>query len=267
MDAKKNIKKIILPVCLLLLAICLNACGGRDAHLKEIRDRGVLRVGVKTDVQYFGHLNPDTNQLEGLEIDLVRLIAQDLLGDSSAVKLVGVTAQTRESMLNNGELDIVIATFTITEERKKNFHFTEPYVRDEIGFLVKKDSGLKSIMDMNGKTVGTVQSGTARNALEIEAAARGIELKYQGYASYPEVKAALLSNKIDAFAVDKSILLSYVDETTVILADGFNPQYYGIATKLSSNGLAAYLDDFMRSIREDGRLEEILTRWGQKMPE
>jgi len=262
-----NIKKISLLICLLVGVLFLSACDGREAQLKEIRDRGVLRVGVKVDVPYFGHLNTNTNQLEGLEIDLVKLIAQDLFGDPNAVKMVGVTAQTRELMLNNGELDIVIATFTITEERKKSFHFTEPYVYDEIGFLVKKDSGLKSFMDMNGKTIGTVQSGTARNALVTEAAIRGIELKYQGYANYPEVKAALLSDKIDAFAVDKSILLGYQDDSTIILEDGFNPQPYGIATKLSSTGLAAYLDDFMKSIKEDGRLEEILTHWGQKMPE
>ena len=259
-------RKICWIVCLIVLFTSVSACSGKDASMDKIRDNGVLRVGVKVDVPGFGHLNPATGVLEGLEIDLARLIAQDILGDSQALKLVGVTAQTREPMLENGELDLVIATFTITEERLKRFRFAGPYFSDELGFLVKDDSGLTTIADMNGKIIGIVNSGTAHDALIAEAQKLGIELSYREFASYPEINAALLAGKVDAFAGDKSILTGYQMESTYILDEGFNAQAYGIAVAKGNNALAKHMDALMEAIQKDGRLEEILVRWGQGMP-
>ena len=259
-------KKIIIFPVVLLLILVVSGCGRDDSQLKEIRNRGVLRVGIKVDVPGFGYLNPDTKKIEGLEIDLTKMIAQELLGNSEAVELSGITAQTRGPMLDNGELDIVIATFTITEERKKLFNFTEPYFHDEIGLLVRKDSGLKGIMDMDGKTVGVATSGTAYGAIIVESEKRGIQMNFRRYASYPEIKAALLVGEIDAFSVDKSILCGYIDDSTIILKEGFSPQDYGIATRLDNKQLAVFLDRFIKDIKKDGRLEDILTRWGQILP-
>lgn len=247
----------------LLLLLGAVGCGQDDTQLQAIRDRGALRVGVKVDVPNFGYLNPATNQLEGLEIDLARLIAQEIIGDAEAVELVGVTAQMRGPLLDNGEVDIVIATFTITEERRESYNFTEPYYHDEIGLLVRRDSGIESLADMDGKTVAVAQTSTTRDALVAEGDKLGIAMQYKEYASYPEMKAALVAGETDAFSVDKSILSGYADEDTVILADGFNPQDYGIASKLENDQLAAFLTDFLKTLKADGRMDEILQRWGQ----
>ena len=260
-------KKICWIACIAALLISLSACSKEGSSVDKIKSSGTLRVGVKVDVPGFGHLNSETGELEGLEIDLARLIAKDILGDSEAVKMVGVTAQTREPMLENGELDMVIATFTITEERKERFHFTEPYFSDELGFLVRNDSGLSQIADMEGKVIGIVNSGTAYNALVEMAEKRGLTLSYQEFASYPEVNAALLAGEIDAFSVDKSIMMGYKSESTRIIDEGFNAQEYGIAVAKNNNGLAKYLDGFMKDIKEDGRLEEILTAWSNTASE
>jgi len=254
-------KKIALSLGLLVLSLFFGACGLGQPAFKEIREREVLRVGVKVDVPDFGYIDPETGELQGLEIDLARLIAEDILGDKEAVRMIGVTAQTRGPMLDNGELDIVIATFTITEERKKVFHFSPPYFYDEIGFLVKQDSVLTGLGNMDGKIIGVVQSGTAHKALLAEAETRGTQLEYREYSSYPEVKAALVSGKIDAFAADKSILVGYADTSTMVLQEGFNPQEYGIAARLDDAEMAKYLDTFMEAIKKDGRLESILLRW------
>jgi len=263
------VKRFAWCACLLLIALSIgvSACDGSSARINEIRDRGVLRVGVKVDVPDFGYLNPTTGEIEGMEIDLARLMAEELLGDGRALKLISVTAQTRGSMLDNGELDVVIATFTITEERKKSYYFSEPYFSDEIGLLVKADSGIAVFNDLDQKTVGSVQSGTARKALEAEEQARGIVLTYAEYASYPEIHAALMKGEIDAFAVDKSILQGYVDETTIILDEGFNPQSYGIAVRLDDKDMTKFLDEFMKKIEEDGRLEELQERWERQPKE
>ena len=82
-------------------------------QIQTIIDRGVLRVGVKQDVPNFGYRNPDTNEFEGMEIDIARAIADEL---GVEIEFTPVTAQTRGPLLDNGQVDIVIATFTITEE-------------------------------------------------------------------------------------------------------------------------------------------------------
>jgi len=231
------------------------------ADLQAIVDRGVLKVGTKIDVPNFGYTNPDTNETEGMEIDIIKRIAKDLLGDENAYEITGVTAATRGPLIDNGEVDFVIATFTINDERKLSYNFTQPYYTDSIGFLVKKDLGASAIADLDGKTIGVAQSATTKDALEEVATEKGITFKYSEFASYPELKTALTSGRIDAFSVDKSILLGYVDASSEILEEDFKPQDYGIASKLDKKDLAEYLDNFIDEIQADGTLTEIISDW------
>jgi putative glutamine transport system substrate-binding protein len=231
------------------------------AEVQAIADRGVLKVGVKVDVPQFGFMNPDTNEQEGLEADLAREIAKRIVGDESKVEFQAVTAKTRGPLLDNNEVDMVIATFTITEERKLSYNFTQPYFVDGIGFLVKRDLGATTIKDLDGKTIAVAQSATTKDALDEKAAELGITFKYSEYASYPEAKTALISGRVDAFSVDKSILLGYVDDSTILLEETFKPQEYGIASKFDNKELAAYLDDFIGEIKGNGTLDALIQKW------
>lgn len=259
MRSRLSLLGLILLVWMLVLTAC--ASGGND-ELKSIRDRGVLRVGVKVDVPRFGYLNPDTNEMEGIEVDVASAIASDILGKADAIRFANITAQTRGPMLDNGEIDLVIATFTITDERKQQFNFTRPYYTDELGYLVRKDGAITKPEDLNGRSIGVTQSSTAKIAFEAECTRLGIEVAISEYASYPEVKAALLSAKVDAFVTDKSILFGYLDDECSMLDVGFNPQEYGIASKLSNKALAARVDSLLETMQKDGRLKEILDKWG-----
>ena len=156
---------------------------------------------------------------------------------------------------------MIIATFTITEERKETYNFSEPYYIDEIGFLVKKDSPLADIGDMNGKTIGVGKMGTAKQALETQAKELNLNLSYKQYDSYPEIKAALLTGEVDVFSVDKSILRGYDDDQTTLLDYGFNPQEYGIATKKENKALADRINSFIQEIKENGELDKIIAKW------
>jgi len=255
-------KRIVTVVLALMFLLAGVSCGEEKGVIQAIESRGVVRIGVKTDVPGFGYYNPDTGIYEGMEIDLARAVAKALLGSEQAVEFFGVTPQTRGPMLQNGEIDLVIATFTITEERLKSFRFTNPYYQDEIGLLVRRDSGIDSLSGLGGKTVGVGQSSTAQSTLLAEAESMGVALSMLEFPSYPELKAALVAGKIDAFAVDKSILYGYVDDMTVILAEGFNPQDYGIATALENTQLAVALNDLLSAMTRDGRMAELMARWG-----
>lgn len=253
-------KKIIVCVAL-LLALCVTSACSSDKSLDAVKERDVLRVGVKNDVPGFGYLNPATGKMEGMEIDLARLIAEDLLGDENKLEFVEITTKTRGPMLESGELDMAIANFTITEERKEKFNFTTAYYIDEIGFLVKKADGYQSIPDLKDKTIGIVQASTAKDAIVKEGEELGLTFKFQEYNDYPEIKSALLAGRIDAFSVDKAILHGYVDAETAILPDGLSPQEYGIGTKKENAALAAYLDERVRAYQENGELDKLIAKW------
>lgn len=264
----KRMKKIFGGLTLLALLALITACGGSEeaskassSGLDKIKDAGVIKVGIKEDVPNFGYMNPDTNKNEGMEPDIARKIAKELTGSEDNVEFVGVTAKTRGPLLDNGELDMVIATFTITEERKETYNFTTPYYQDEVGFLVRKADGFTDTASLDGKTIGVAQSSTTKDAIIAEGDKFGVSFNFQELGSYPELKTALTSKRIDAFSVDKSILTGYVDKETEILADGFSPQEYGIATKKSNSDLNDELNKLIKKWEEDGSLEEIYKTW------
>lgn len=231
------------------------------SDIQTIQNRGVLRVGVKVDVPNFGFYDPDTREMQGMEIDLARQLAYDLFGDGNAVSFQGVTAQTRGALVDNDEVDMVIATFTIKEERKKLWNFSEPYFIDEIAFLAKRSSHFTTIEDLNNKRIGVAQSATTKDALQEKADELGITFIFKEYSGYPDLKLALTADRIDAFCVDKSILFGYVDENTEILDYGFNPQEYGIATKKTKSDLANYINAFLEAKKADGTMQTIFERW------
>lgn len=229
--------------------------------LDKIKAAGVLKVGVKVDVPNFGLKNTSTGETEGFEIDLAKAIAKDLLGDENKVETQAVTAKTRGPLLDNGEVDLVIATFTITDERKKVYNFSDPYYSDAVKMMVKKDSGIKSLKDLEGKTIGVAQSSTSMTAIQDAAKAAGVNVKFDEYATYPEIKAALDSGRVQCFAVDGSILSGYVDDSTVILDEKYAPQEYGVASKLDNKDLAEYVNGVIGQLKSSGELEKMTAKW------
>lgn len=229
--------------------------------IEQIKKDGVIKVGIKEDVPNFGYMNPDTNKNEGMEPDIARLIAKELTGSEDNVEFVGVTAKTRGPLLDNGELDMVIATFTINDERKKNYNFTTPYYQDEIVFLVRSADKYTDIASLDGKTIGVAQSATTKEAIEKKAKELGVSFNYQEFGSYPELKTALTSKRIDAFSVDKSILTGYVDDSCEIISEGFSPQEYGIATKKTNTELNDFLNESIDKWKSDGTLDKIYATW------
>jgi aspartate/glutamate/glutamine transport system substrate-binding protein len=262
MKSMKVMMAFLVVAAAIILAPALTAQDAAD--VKAIKDRGVLKVGVKIDVPKFGFRNPKTNVIEGYEIDLAKAIAKKLLGNAEKIDAQGVTAKTRGPLLDNGEIDLVIATFTITDERKKSYNFSDPYFIDGVGLLVKKTAGFKSIKDLNGKKIGVAQSATSKAAVQAEGAKVGAKFEFLEFNTYPEIKAALDSGRVDCFSVDTSILLGYLDKTTVILPDRFSPQQYGVASKFQNKGLAKYVNDFLTDFMKSGENDKLLQKWELK---
>ena len=256
------------------MVMLLSGCGkGGEADGKDkaalasdgvaaIKARGTLKVGVKVDIPKFGYKDPKTSEITGFEIDIARAIAKKITGDPAKVDLQAVTAKTRGPLLDNGEIDLVIATFTINEERKQTYNFSEPYFVDAVGLLVKKSAGIAGLKDLNGKNIGVAQSATSKQAIQKEADALGVKVSFLEFGTYPEIKAALEAGRVDVFSVDGSILQGYLDETTTILPDRFSPQSYGIASKKSNEALASLVNTTIAEMKTSGELDKLVEKWG-----
>ena len=130
--------------------------------VQAIVDRGVLKVGVKNAVMGFGYEDPLTGEYTGLEIELAKALADKLGTD---VEFTAVTAATRTELLDSGDIDCVLATFTITDERKESWDFTTPYYTDYVSVLVEDSKGIKSLDDLVDMTVGVSSGSTSAKAL------------------------------------------------------------------------------------------------------
>lgn len=204
-----------------------------DTSVVDIQKKGELVVGVKQDVPNFGYKDPKTGTYSGIETDLAKMVADEL---KVKVRYVPVTAQTRGPLLDNEQVDMDIATFTITDERKKLYNFTSPYYTDASGFLVNKSAKIKSIEDLNGKTIGVAQGSITQRLITELGKKKGLTFKFVELGSYPELITSLHAHRIDAFSVDRSILSGYISKRTELLDDSFKPSDYGIVTKKSNTG-------------------------------
>ena len=268
-------KSVLLSVLALVVALGLVGCGGNEpaktgtepagdlpAGVQSIKDAGSLRVGVKADVPNFGLQDAATGEFKGMEIDLARALAKRIGLSEDDVKFEAVTAKTRGPLLDNGQIDVVIATFTIKPERLEQWNFSDTYYQDEVGLLVKKASGIASLADLDGKTVGVAQGATSRDAVQAEADKAGIKVKFLEFATYPEINAALGSGRVDAFSVDKSILSGYVTEDSAILPDGFSPQDYGVASKKGTDELTTFINKMLAEMQTNGEMTALIEKWG-----
>lgn len=270
--------KIISSCLVLVLGLSLAGCGSSSnssssanskdsantAGIQAIKKAGALKVGVKVDVPKFGYKDPKSNKIEGFEIDIVKAVAKKILGDETKVEYQAVTSKTRGPLLDSGQVDMIAATFTITDERKKSYSFSEPYFTDGVKLMVKKSAGISSLKDLNGKKIGVAQSATSKAVIQAEADKLGIKVEFAEFATFPEIKSALQSNRVDCFAVDGAILNGYVDDSTVILSDKFSLQDYGVATKLGNDDVSKVVNDTIAEMKKSGELQKLIEKWGIK---
>lgn len=251
-----------------------------DAEFPEdvqaIIDRGVLRVGVKNAVVGFGFQDAVTGEYSGMEITLAEKIAEYLGVD---VEFTAVTAATRTELLDSGDIDCVLATFTITDERKESWDFTTPYFTDHVTVLVENASGITNLEGLVGKKVGVSSGSTSAKSLVEAMIEAGIisgdgydaetfdpalwtdSVSFQQYDDYPTISTALSAGEVDAFCVDKSILAIYNTDSRSYIEEEFAPQEYGVATTKGS-GFSTVVEELVQGWLADGTIDGLISENG-----
>ena len=186
-----------------------------------------------------------------------------------------MTAATRTELLDSGDIDCVLATFTITDERRESWDFTTPYYTDHVTVLVEDASGITDLESLVGATVGVSSGSTSAKSLVkalIEAgliSGDGFDeetfdpatwtdgVSFRQYDDYPTISTALSAGEVDAFCVDKSILAIYRTEGRSYIDAEFAPQEYGIATTKDS-GMSAVAEELVSDLLADGTISALI---------
>lgn len=206
---KRSLLLILLIVAVLALT-SITALVQEGSTLAATLERGTVRCGVNQELLGFGLLDPETGEIVGFDVDFCHALAAAIFGDASKVELVPVTATTRLEALSSGEFDVLIrnTTWTISRDTSLGFNFAPTTFYDGQGMMVRKDSGITSLEDLDGATVCVQQGTTTEKNLADVMRALGVNYEPVVLADAPSTLAAYDEGRCDGFTTDKSGLVS-----------------------------------------------------------
>ena len=231
-----------------------------QSTLETVKKRGKLIAGVKTDFPPFGYVDASGKNL-GFDVDVAHLFAKALFNDDNQVELVAVTSGNRIPFLQSGKIDIIIATVTITDERRQVVEFSEPYFLSGSLLLVPRASTVKSLDDLAGKTVAVVQGAIQDKDVEqLQPKANRIK-----FGKVSEAVLAVKGGRADAYAHDDVLVLTLVKEkeNQDLKAAGrpFMPRPYGIAVRKGDTDFIKWVNGELARMRKDGTYDRLWKKY------
>jgi glutamate transport system substrate-binding protein len=227
-----------------------------NAWAKAIKDRGTLRWGGTDSGPLFSLLDPTTGKTEGFDAGIVQMLAQYIIGDSSKWTLTQTTVDTRETLIQNNSVDVVVATYSITDKRAEKVAFAGPYYASGTAIMVKADnSTITKVDDLVGKNVITESNSTAITALKEKVPSVTPIL----FTENAQCVAALKQGRGDAYVLDQSILLSTAlkDNTVKVVGEPFSADNYGIGCTKATPEAKAFINAWLKTIEDQGLWEKL----------
>jgi polar amino acid transport system substrate-binding protein len=227
----------------LLTSILILSSSSLAAELAEIKRRGKLIVAVKDNLRPLG-FKDERGNLQGLEIDIARRLAQELLGSADAIILQPVSNQERLESVLQGKVDLAIAKVTATYSRYRLVDFSRFYYVDGISLIAKK----RQFNHLDSSKIAVLNNSTTVSAL-----ARAFpQAKLVGVDSYREAFNFLEEDRVDAFAGDRSILVGWIQSY---------PEYFLLPNKISSEPLGVVMPKGLQYQELRDRVNEALLAW------
>ena len=225
----------------------------------KIRQAGTLRLGGTQTSNLFSLLNEKDGRLRGFDAGVAQLLARYILGPGAQVQFTQVTSSTREQVLINNQVDLVLATYSITPARAEKVAFAGPYFTSQAGVLVKaNNNAIRSHNDLAGKKVAT-QAGSTGPAILAQHAPKAVVQEFQ---THQEALDALRQRRVDAYVTDHTLLLNALSLGTgdaKLAGAPFGAQdLYGIGLAKGSDGVA-FVNAFLKKIQADGTWARLWT--------
>ena len=256
----RRVQRAILGIVVAAAAWAAGVAGLAEAQstLEVVKKRGKLVAGVKTDFPPFGSVDAGGKNL-GFDVDVAHLFARALFNDEHQVELVAVTSGNRIPFLQSGKIDIIIATVTVTEERKQVVEFSDPYFLSGSLLLVPKPSPVKGLEDLAGKTVAVVQGSIQDKDVEqLQPKANRIK-----FGKVSEAVLAVKGGRAEAYAHDDILVLTLAKENADLKAVGkpFIPRPYGIAVRKGDLEFIKWVNGELARMRRDGTYDRLWKKY------
>jgi ABC-type amino acid transport substrate-binding protein len=223
--------------------------------LDRIRKRGALLIGGSQDAPLLSQLDPISGELTGFDAYLGKLLARYLVGKPST-ELLSATSETREPLLANGTVDVIIQTYTITPARRERVSFAGPYYRSGQSIAVRRGtSGIAEPADLAGRTVIVGANTPAVKAVRDAAPTA----KIVEFGSDPECVTALKQGRGEAYVQDQAILVADAskDSELQLVGEPFTEDLYGIGVKHGDAEFTKVVNDWLREIGGSGLWQEV----------
>lgn len=255
---KQRLKWMTSLLIALLFVIVLAACGGNSEEASGTEDDGKLKLVAGTEATYAPMEYIDENgEIVGIDIDIVNAIAEEI---GAEVEFQNIGWDPLFPAVKNGEIDFAVSSITITEDRKEEYDFTEPYYVANQLILVPEDSDIKSFQDLKDKRV----------AVQISTTGHEVVKKLLGETSdqivapenLPLAINEMLNGNADAVVGDNAPVLEYMKSNPDVVLktiedDEFKKEYYGLMVRKGNTELLNILNEGIQKIKENGKLEEI----------
>ena len=175
--------------------------------LDEIKKSGKIKIGVFSDKNPFGYVD-ENGKVQGYDVYFAKRIAKDLLGSEDAVDFVYVEAASRVEYLKSAKVDITLANFTVTDERKEQVDFALPYMKVALGIVSPQKAEITDVNQLKGKKLIVVKGTTA----ETYFSKNYPDVTLVKFDEYQEAYDALLDGRGDAFSTDNTEVLAWAQQ-------------------------------------------------------
>ena len=231
-----------------------------SAEWSEIAAREKIVVGIKDNLRPLGFID-DSGKLAGLEIDIARKLAAELLGNPDAVKFVSLDNQERLQAVLEDEVDIAIAKVTIATPRTRIVDFSPYYYLDSTGFVTKK-ANIKNSNGLKQSRIAVLNNSATIAIVRHELPSA----KLVGVDSYQTALQLLEKDEVDAFSGDRSVLAGWIEEYSEykLLTDKLSRVPLGIVMPkgLQYQELRQQINRAIASWKKSGWLQERIEYWG-----
>ena len=233
---------------------------GVDAEgVQELIDSGTVRVGVKYDQPLFGVNSP--SGVEGFDAEIAKLVVEGMFRDGdpeSHIEFQEAVSANREPFLENGEVDMIIATYTMNEERDEVVDFAGPYYKTGQQLMVPEGNpeGIQSPEDLNTGDLSTCSVEGSTSLENFQEAAPDAEIIT--FDTYTKCAEAMNDGRVEATTTDGAILYGLVDEFGgfEVVGDEFSDEPYGIGIPDGATDLRLYLNERICQIQQSGEWDQ-----------
>lgn len=241
-------------------ALTLSACGGDSGSDSAAAGDGEnIRIGIKFDQPGLGFA--ESGDYSGFDVDVAKYVANELGYSEDQIEFIETPSAQRENMLENDQVDMIFATYSITDTRKEKVSFAGPYFVAGQDLLVRSDSDITGPEDLNGKTLCSVTGSTSAQKVK-DGIANDVNLVEQP--SYAECVTAMQGGSIDAVTTDDIILagLASTDANKgqfKVVGNTFSEEKYGVGIQKGSDKCED-INAAIEKMIEDGAWEEAIKK-------